>query len=257
MHRSINSRNFTGFNMYYNPVLQAHQIGAFMIPPKILALIPAYNEAAAIREVIIRVSVHLPVLVVDDGSRDETANIAETAGARVLRQAPNQGKGTALRAGFRQALDEQFDAVLTLDADGQHDPAEIPLFLEAFRQNQAHLVIGQRTFKEMPLVRRLANTLGSALFSWAMRQPVHDNQSGYRLISRPVMESCLASREEGFEFEVEMITTCVRQGLHLAWVPIRTIYGEEKSHIQPLQHTLNFMRMVWKTRRATARRGGN
>ena len=130
-----------------------------MIPPKILALIPAYNEAAAIREVITRVSVHLPVLVVDDGSRDETANIAEAAGARVLRQAPNQGKGTALRAGFRQALDEQFDAVLTLDADGQHDPAEIPLFLEAFRQNQAHLVIGQRTFKEMPLVRRLANTL--------------------------------------------------------------------------------------------------
>jgi glycosyltransferase involved in cell wall biosynthesis len=224
-----------------------------MSSSKILALIPAYNEAVAISEIVRRTHLFLPVLVVDDGSRDETAVRAEAAGARVLRQVPNQGKGTALRAGFRQALDEGFDAVLTLDADGQHDPAEIPLFLEAFQQRQAQLVIGQRTFKHMPLVRRLANTLGTTLFSWAMRQPVHDNQSGYRLISRRVMENCLTSAEEGFEFEVEMIMTCVRAGLPLAWVPIRTIYGDEKSHIQPLKHTLNFIRLVWRTRRATAR----
>jgi len=225
-----------------------------MTENRVLALIPAYNEAAAIGKVVTLVCLHLPVLVVDDGSRDETAAMAEAAGARVLRQMPNQGKGTALRAGFRQALAEGFDAVLTLDADEQHDPDEIPLFLNAYRQGLADLVIGQRTFAEMPLVRRTANTLGTVLFSWAMRQPVHDNQSGYRLISRRVMENCLASQEEGFEFEVEMIATCVREGLKLAWVPIRTIYSGEKSHIQPLQHTLNFFRLVWKTRRATARR---
>jgi glycosyltransferase involved in cell wall biosynthesis len=165
---------------------------------KVLALIPAYNESTAISEVVTRVSAHLPVLVVDDGSRDNTAALAEAAGAKVLRQVPNQGKGAALRVGFRQAIQQGYDAVLTLDADGQHDPAEIPLFLQAYQQQDAHLVIGQRTFKDMPYVRRLANTLGTSLFSWAMRQPVYDNQSGYRLISRPVMESCLASQEEGF-----------------------------------------------------------
>jgi glycosyltransferase involved in cell wall biosynthesis len=227
--------------------------GAGMTETKILALIPAYNEASAISAVVTRARSYLPVLVVDDGSRDETVSRAETAGAHVLRQVPNQGKGKALRAGFRQALSEGYDAVLTLDADGQHDPDEIPLFIEAYRQGQPHLVIGKRTFKEMPLVRRLANTLGTTLFSWAMRQPVLDNQSGYRLISRQVMESCLSSQEEGFEFEVEMIVVCARQGLRMAWVPIRTIYGDEKSHIQPLQHGYNFIRLVLKTRRATAR----
>ena len=219
----------------------------------VLALIPAYNEASSIAAIVSAVSAHLEVLVVDDGSRDETASLAEAAGARVLRQVPNQGKGSALRAGFRQALDEGRGAVLTLDADGQHDPAEIPRFLRVREQERAHLVIGRRSFNEMPFSRRLANTLGTALFSWAMRQPVYDNQSGYRLISRQVMENCLASREEGFEFEVEMIVTCARAGLRLAWVPIRTIYAGEKSHIQPLQHSLNFIRVVWKTRHATAR----
>jgi glycosyltransferase involved in cell wall biosynthesis len=218
---------------------------------KVLALIPAYNEAASIAKIVTAVNLHLPVLVVDDGSHDDTPALAEAAGARVLRQVPNQGKGSALRAGFRQALDEGYAAVLTLDADGQHDPAEIPLFIEAYQQGEAHLIIGQRSFKEMPFSRRLANTLGQGLFSWAMRQPIHDNQSGYRFITRPVMESCLASSEEGFEFEVEMIATCIRQNLKLGWVPIQTIYGEEKSHIQPFKHILNFLRLVWKTRQAT------
>ena len=224
-----------------------------MTEKKVLALIPAYNEAAAIQDVVLRVRDCLPVLVVDDGSVDDTAALAEAAGARVLRQVLNQGKGAALRAGFSLAIQQHFDAVLTLDADGQHDPAEIPRFLEAYDRQLGDLVIGRRAFKQMPPVRRLANTLGTALFSWAVRQPVYDNQSGYRLITRPVMESCLESGEEGFEFEVEMIVSCVRRDMRLAWVPIRTIYGGEKSHIQPLRHTLKFINLVWKTRRATAR----
>ncbi|HSN76998.1 MAG TPA: glycosyltransferase family 2 protein, partial [Anaerolineae bacterium] len=97
-----------------------------MDTPNTLALIPAYNEAQRIAPVIAATLQHLPALVVDDGSRDDTAGVAEAAGATVLRQAPNQGKGAALRAGLRWALDRRYDAVLTLDADGQHDPAEIP-----------------------------------------------------------------------------------------------------------------------------------
>jgi glycosyltransferase involved in cell wall biosynthesis len=215
---------------------------------KILALIPAYNEALRIAKVITGARNHLPVLVVDDGSTDETAIQAETSGATVLRQIPNQGKGVALRAGFRWAIDEGYDAVLTLDADGQHDPTEIPKFLEVCHTNQADLIIGARDFSQMPLVRRLANSLGRWTFSWALGQPVQDNQSGYRLISRRLLEVLLTSDEQGFEFEVEMIVTCVQQSFGLEWVPIRTIYAGESSHIQPIEHTKKFLRVVWQTR---------
>lgn len=215
---------------------------------KILALIPAYNEEARIAPVIVDAAAHLPVLVVDDGSRDATVTTAAAAGAEVLRQVPNQGKGAALRAGFRHALDEGYDAVLTLDADGQHDPAEIPLFVAAFQAQGADLIIGARDFSQMPLTRRLANTSGRWAFSWAMGQPIADNQSGYRLITRRLMEAVLDSGEAGFEFEVEMIVIAVENRYPLGWVPIRTIYAGESSHIQPVQHVTNFLRVVWQTR---------
>jgi glycosyltransferase involved in cell wall biosynthesis len=194
---------------------------------------------------------HLPVLVVDDGSTDDTALRAEEAGADVLRQVPNQGKGAALRAGFRHALDEGYEAVLTLDADGQHDPAEIPQFLDVYATRYTDLIIGARDFRHMPPIRRLSNTVGRWTFSWAMGQPIRDNQSGYRLISRRLLEALLASSETGFEFEVEMIVICIQHGFRLDWVPIRTIYAGEGSHIQPWHHTVNFLRMVWQTRRRT------
>lgn len=214
----------------------------------ILALIPAYNEAQHIAEVVQQAQHVLPVLVVDDGSADDTAALAEGAGAAVLRLLPNQGKGAALRAGFRRALELGCDAIVTLDADGQHDPAEIPAFLQAFATGPADLVIGKRNFSQMPFSRRLANTFGRWLFTWALGQPMPDNQSGYRLLSRRLMEALLDSTERGFEFEVEMIATCLKRGFALHWVPIRTIYAGEASHIQPLKHIANFVRVVWKAR---------
>lgn len=217
---------------------------------KTLALIPAYNEATHVAEVVTGASAHLPVLVVDDGSTDDTAARAEGAGAILLRQTPNQGKGMALRAGFRWTIDGGYDAVLTLDADGQHDPAEIPKFVDAYAERGADLIIGSRDFSHMPPVRRLANTAGRWAFSWAIGQPIRDNQSGYRLISQRLLEAILTSDEAGFEFEVEMIVTCVKHGFTLDWVPIRTIYAGEGSHIHPWHHTVNFTRMVWQTRKS-------
>ena len=214
-----------------------------------LALIPAYNEETHIAEVVRGARVHLPVLVVDDGSTDGTAATAERAGATVLRQVPNQGKGAALRAGFRYALERDYTAVLTLDADGQHDPAEIEKFLRAHGERQADLIIGARTFRDMPFTRRIANTLGTWALTWAIGQPIRDNQSGYRLIGRRLMEALLASDESGFEFEVEMVATCVQRGFALDWVAIRTIYAGESSHIRPWQHIVDFSRVVWQTRR--------
>lgn len=217
--------------------------------PQVLALIPAYNEAARIEPVIRGALTHLPVLVVDDGSKDDTALVAETAGATVLRQIPNQGKGAALRAGMAWALAQGFDAVVTLDADGQHDPAEIAAFLACYRETAADLIIGARDFGQMPTVRRVSNTVGRWSFSWALGQPVQDNQSGYRLLSRRMTEAVLDSQEHGFEFEVEMIVTCVQLGYGLTWVPIRTIYAGETSHIDPWTHATNWVRLVRDTRR--------
>jgi glycosyltransferase involved in cell wall biosynthesis len=218
---------------------------------EILALIPAYNEGPTIQKVVRQVSAFLPVLVVDDGSRDDTAQQAALGGAVVIEQKPNQGKGVALRTGFLHAIEHNFAAVVTLDGDGQHDPAEIPSFLDRFRAFPSDLLIGARTFQQMPPVRRMANTLGRSLFSWALRQPVMDNQSGYRLISKRMMEAMLTCGECGFEFEVDMLVVCVERGFQLDWTPIRTIYGDQGSHISPLKHAWHFMRMVLQTRRRT------
>lgn len=225
---------------------------------QVLVVIPAHNEAEHIGAVVRAARNFAPVLVVDDGSRDATAQLAASAGAEVLCQFPNQGKGTALRAGFRRALEAGYAAVITLDGDGQHDPREIPNFLAAWADRPRDLIIGERQFSQMPWPRRFANTLAQWLFSWAMGQFVPDNQSGYRLLSRRLMERLLTHTEPGFEFEVEMLATCLKSRFDLAWVPIRTIYSGEASHIQPLQHIVNFFRIVWTTRqRMRARAAGS
>lgn len=216
---------------------------------EILGIIPAYNESKRIAPVVLGTLIHLPVLVVDDGSSDRTAQIAEQSGADVLRLSPNRGKGVALKSGFQHAIIEGFEAVLTLDADGQHDPAEIPEFVAVFKRSNPDLIIGERDFSQIPPIRRLANTIGRLSFSWAVGEKIRDNQSGYRLISRRMMEAMLESEETGFEFEVEMIVICIQQGFHLDWVPIRTIYTSEGSHIHPMKHIIEFSRMVLQTRK--------
>jgi glycosyltransferase involved in cell wall biosynthesis len=223
---------------------------------RVLAVIPAHDEAPRIAAVVRGAVTHLPVLVVDDGSTDGTARIAREAGAEVLEQRPNAGKGAALRAGFRYALEGGYDGALTLDADGQHDPAEIPTFLRAFAPGSTDaagprpdLVVGRRDFTHMPPVRRLANTVGGHAFSWAVGTDVPDNQSGYRLVGRRLMEASLPSAEHGFEFEVEILASCIARGWPVAWVPIRTIYTGGPSHIRPAAHVRHFFRAVTAARR--------
>jgi glycosyltransferase involved in cell wall biosynthesis len=197
---------------------------------------------------------HLPVLVVDDGSSDDTAALAEAAGARVLRQSPNQGKGAALRAGFAAAIAEGAEAVITLDGDGQHDPAEIPAFLGSYARRAiagvpSELIVGRRSFRRMPPLRRLANWLGTVALSAAVGHWIHDNQSGYRLVGRRLMAAMDDSAESGFAFEVEMIAVCLREGWPIGWVPVRTIYSGERSHIRPGRHLREFLAVTRRARR--------
>jgi len=214
-----------------------------------VAVIPAFQEGPRIAAVVEAACRHLPVVVVDDGSTDDTATRAEAAGATVLRQIPNAGKGAALRIGFRYALEREAEAVITLDGDGQHDPDEMPSFLRAYEAGRPALVIGRRDFSAMPPVRRLSNALGGLVLSAAVGRDVPDNQSGYRLIGRRLMTALLDSGEAGFEFEVEMIARCIALELPIAWVPIRTIYAGEPSHIRPWAHFTSFLRVAREARR--------
>ncbi|MHC1739595.1 MAG: glycosyltransferase family 2 protein [Anaerolineaceae bacterium] len=217
--------------------------------PKILILIPAYNEHAHIARVVEEASLYLPVLVVDDGSSDNTSEISQQNGAYVIRQEPNQGKGAAMVRGFEYALENGYEAVITLDGDGQHAPDEIPSFVNEFTRKHCDLIIGERDFRKMPLIRMLSNSIGTRMISWAMGQYIPDNQSGYRLISAKLMQSMLSSHQHGFEFEVEMILRCVIENYKLNWVRIKTIYGDQKSHIRPIRHGLGFLMITLKARK--------
>jgi glycosyltransferase involved in cell wall biosynthesis len=219
-----------------------------------LVLVPAHNESARIGAVVAAALRSLPVLVVDDGSTDDTAQVAVAAGATVVVQSPNQGKGAALRAGFRWAIEQDIEAVVTLDGDGQHDPAEIPGFCGAYARrtvggDPTELIVGQRHFSAMPPVRRLANTLGTLVLSAALGRWIPDNQSGYRLIGRRLMNAMLDSHEDGFALEVEMIAVCLRERWPIQWIPVRTIYGDETSHIESRHHLREFLAVTRRARR--------
>lgn len=216
---------------------------------KILALLPAYNEAAHLGPVLEEVKKQIDdILVVDDGSRDDTATIARAAGVELLSRGYNLGKGQSLKEGYSWALSHGYDALIMLDSDGQHDPACIQDFIAKFHTTHAPLIIGARDYGEIPLRRRIPNMIGKALFSAAVGQNIPDNQSGYRLLDRSLMERMLDSKESGYHFEVEMIAICIAEGWQIEWVRIPTIYGDEKSKQNPLDQIFGFPKMCLQAR---------
>ena len=219
---------------------------------EIIALIPAYNEARYVADVVKAALKYLPVVVIDDGSTDGTGAAAALAGAKVIVHNANQGKGKALNTGFDYAVARKVDAALTLDADGQHDPDEIPKFIAAFRAGLGDVIIGQRSFAQMPGKSRFGNTVGTWLLTRAMGRSVPDNQSGYRLLSRHVMATVRPDTAR-FEAEVELLLRAQLAGFRLAWVPIKTIYGDKVSHFRPIPDSVRFLKMVWRIWRARRR----
>jgi glycosyltransferase involved in cell wall biosynthesis len=213
------------------------------------AVVPAYNAAASLGALLENLKKQIgadSIVVVDDGSGDGTAEIAEAAGVQVLRHAVNRGKGSAVRTGFAHVLGlPGLEGVFMLDADGQHDPAEIPRFIEAYRATGADLVIGSRAaeHRSMPLLRRATNRLTSAVTSLLAGRRVEDSQSGYRLVSAALLRR-LTLVTARYEIESEMIIKAGRARAKIVSIPIRTIYADEKSAINPFRDALRFLLLV-------------
>jgi glycosyltransferase involved in cell wall biosynthesis len=212
----------------------------------VAALIPSYYEEAHIQDVARRTLAQLDhVLVLDDGSTDRTSEEARKAGAEVIRHERNQGKGAAIKTGFKELTARGFLYVLILDGDGQHLPEEIPGFLEEANRTGAQFVVGTRMSdtRKMPPVRRMTNRFMSAQISRLCGQPVPDSQCGFRMIHRDVIPH-LFCNSNNYEYETEMLLIASREGFRIASVPVSTIYGEEKSKIHPVRDTIRFFKLI-------------
>lgn len=211
-----------------------------------LIVIPAYGEAAHIETVVRRARRYAAaVLVIDDGSADDTADRARRAGAEVIVHPANRGKGAALATAFREAQRRGFDWVVTLDGDGQHDPAQVPRFLRAAARCGADIVVGTRIrdHSTMPVVRRCSNALTSAVIRRLTHQRLTDTQSGFRLVRTAAWQAATPTTHS-YDAESEFLIAACRRGFRVAEVSIPTIYGAEQSTINPLTETCRFVRLV-------------
>ncbi len=222
-----------------------------------MAVIPCFNEAASIGEVVAGVRRYLPtVIVVDDGSRDDTGEVASLAGAAVIRLPRNAGKGAALRAGWRYARDRGFTWALNLDGDGQHAPDDIPEFLERAEQTRASMVVGSRLDRAetMPWLRRRVNYWMTRRLSGLVGVPLADSQCGYRLLHLGVAAH-LSLTTNRFEIESELLVTFLAAGCQVEFVPIQVIYKSQPSKIHPLVDSWRWLR--WWFAQAQSPAGDN
>lgn len=210
---------------------------------KICVIIPTYNEAKSIERLVKQlIGEGFNIIVVDDGSKDNSGLIASRAGARVINNERNLGKGAALRKGFKYALDYDYDAVITMDGDGQHHPEDLEKFCEIAQDDNVAIVVGNRMFqvRNMPLARIITNKLMSIFISFICRQNIPDTQCGFRLIKKEVLEK-LDLKTEKYEIESEVLIKASKTGHRIKSVNIHTIYGTEKSQINPVIDAFRFI----------------
>jgi glycosyltransferase involved in cell wall biosynthesis len=213
----------------------------------IAAVIPAYREEKHIADVVQRTRVQLDhVLVIDDGSDDETHKRAREAGAEVAIHSENRGKGEAIKTGLRHWLDRGLQFVVILDADGQHRPEEIERFVAAaYSPAKPKLVVGNRMddVTRMPLVRRFVNRYMSGKISRVCGQTIPDTQCGFRMMHRDLIPDVLGGANR-FDYETEMLIIASRNGCRIDSVPITTVYCDEVSSIHPVRDTIRFFKLM-------------
>lgn len=206
-------------------------------------IIPAYNAEKSIR-VIVEETLQpgLPILVVDDGSTDATAALVRGLPVNIISHRHNQGKGAALRTGFAWSLGHGFDGVVTLDADGQHDPSAIPLLIETAREDSVDILIASRftQFSQMAGLRRIWNRFGV----WCVRKrtgfDIGDSQSGFRFYSARLLHG-VDLTATGYNLEMEILMKAWRAGFRIASLPVpaKVADGRSTSHYRPVRDTWN------------------
>lgn len=220
-----------------------------------LAIVPAYFEERNIADVVRGIRGQgMSVLVVDDGSTDATAEQAVAAGATVLRHPVNRGKGAALQTGFHHAIQQGVSWIVTMDSDGQHDPADLPSFC-ALASGDIAVIVGNRMgdIADMPRLRRLTNRFMSWLLSLMIGQRVADTQCGYRAYRADVLP-LLFTKTTRYDAESEVLVRLGRAGYRIESVPIRTIYhAAPKSKINPFADTARFFAMLRRLHRESRR----
>jgi glycosyltransferase involved in cell wall biosynthesis len=217
----------------------------------VAVLIPAFNGECSLAELVSRLRTAIGkvmIVVVDDGSTDRTKEVATSVGAVVLRHEKNRGKGAALHTGF-DYLKEQtgIEFILTMDADLQHRPEDVPKFLLVQQKTNADIVIGwrERIGTRMPIHRKLSNTVTSVLVGMRTGVKIKDSQCGFRLIRRSVIES-VQLESTGYEAETEFLIKAARRGFKIEFVPVQTIYGAEKSYMTHWATTMNFIKVIFR-----------
>jgi glycosyltransferase involved in cell wall biosynthesis len=216
---------------------------------RIACVIPAYEAGATLGTVVEGLRRALPaarIVSVDDGSTDDTRRVAAMVCDRVIAFDENRGKGAALRAGFVDALSHGATCVLTLDADGQHDPVHAPALVAGLAE--ADIVIGARARAgtAMPLERRLSNALSTMAVSFLARCDIADSQSGYRAIGAHVLERVRPVGDR-YEFETDLLIRAGRAGFRIACLPVATIY-RGASHFRAVHDTARVVRTLWRHR---------
>jgi glycosyltransferase involved in cell wall biosynthesis len=218
---------------------------------KTAVLIPAYNASDTILELINRISTYLPqknIIVVDDGSEDQTTQKVKKTAAVVLKHLQNRGKGEALKTGFHYAAGKEYANVITLDADLQHDPVLIQSFVDRAQNNDSDIILGTRemNLKIMPFLNLLTNQLTSIIISIFTGKIMKDTQSGYRLTKVEVFNS-LDLKSKKYDLESEILLKAGRKGFKIDSVWISTIYTGGRSFISPLADTLRFIFLLWRS----------
>jgi glycosyltransferase involved in cell wall biosynthesis len=220
------------------------------VTDRVACVIPAYRAAQTLAQVVRLLRNALPkarVVVVDDGSPDATAAVAEDVADCTIRLAENRGKGAALRAGFAYVLRFDDEIVVTLDADGQHDPSYAPVLLAAL--NGYDVVIGQRvrSRSSMPLRRRMTNAMASIAIARLVGIRLEDTQSGFRAIRRSVLER-VDARGDRYEFETDFLIRAGRAGFRVCNATIPTRYGTT-SHFRSVSDSARIVKTIWTHRK--------
>ena len=209
-------------------------------------IIPTYNESRAIADLINQIrKLGLEVIIIDDGSADDTAKIATVCGAKVLANQMNMGKGASLIKGYNFALQQGFDTVISMDGDGQHSCDDLLAFIQKAKTSQSALIVGNRMgmTKGMPVLRMITNFLMSKFISLIVKQHIPDTQCGFRLVKKKLLARIDLSTSK-YETESEVLIKAAHLGFKIESIPVRTIYSGQKSQINPLVDTLRFLRFM-------------